>query len=213
MSDPVTPPAANGGEPPAPKPADPPAPAAISLTNEQLKQRLDESKASGTKAVLKSLGFESEDAAKAALKTLKDLQTAQLTDAEKRDARIKELEPLATRATALEGTLAKLVEGQFSRLSEAAQKAIDAVAQGNAEKRLELMTVLEASGGLTPAAPPGPAPKPAPASITPSPAPAPAAGVKTKFDEWQELQKTNSLLGDLFFTQNQRAIEASRPAS
>jgi len=212
MSDPVTPPAAPGGDPPAPatKPADPPAPAAISLTNEQLKQRLDESKASGTKALLKELGFESPDAAKAALKTLKDLQTAQLTEAEKAAARIKELEPTAARAATLEGTLAKLVEGQFSRLPEAAQKAIDAVAQGNAEKRLELMTVLEASGGLAPATP---APKPAPATVTPSPAPAPANGVKSKFDEWQEHMKTSPLLGDLFYQNNARAIESSRPAS
>lgn len=204
-----------GAEPPAVPPAAPapPAPvvAKVELTSEQLTQRLTESGASASKRLLKSLGFESEDAAKAALGKLKDLETASLTEKEKLERQIADLTPKVQRGDAAHARLSALVDAQFKALPEAVQAAIDATAKGDPDKRLDAMAIVAAAQG---AAPPASAPpKPAPVNLTPSPAPAPATGVRTKFDEWQEHQKTSPMLGDLFYNQHQRAIELSRPAS
>jgi hypothetical protein len=221
---PVTAPASQAANTPAsgpPATAVPAAPAAalVNMTSDQLKERLKESGDSATRALLKEIGFDKPDDLKAALKKLGDLETASLTEKEKLEKRIKELEPKALRVDTVTTMLNGLVEAQFKALPASVQQAIDAQASGDPDKRLSLMAVFQASGLLAaasaaaaaaPTTPAAPAPSP-PVSVAPSPAPAPA-GTLTKFQEWEAMRSRSPMLGDMFYQQNQREIERSRPA-
>lgn len=189
------------------------------MTSDALKERLTEASTAATRAMLKGLGFESEEAAKSAIKKLSDLETANLSEKEKLEKRIKELEPLAARTSSVDGMLKSLVDTQFNELPESVRKAIDATANGDPDKRLNLIGIFRASGLLSqspaapaPAAPPTAPPPAAPASVTPSPAPAPS-GTATKFQEWEAMRSRSPMLGDFFYQQHQREIERTRPAS
>jgi hypothetical protein len=167
--------------------------------------------------LLKDLGYEKPEDLKSALKSLKDLQDAGKTEKEKLEARLKELEPKANRHDAVTTMLNGLVETQFNKLPEAVRKAIDAKANGDADKRLEAISLLEASGLLNPAVPapavpPGPSPVPPPASVTPSPAP-PPSGAPSKFQEWELMKARHPIAGDIFYQQNTTEIERTRPAA
>lgn len=188
------------------------------MTSDQLKERLAEAQAAATRSLLKGFGFESEDAAKAALKKLNDLEAEKLSDREKLEKRIKELEPLAARAQTVDGMLRGLVESQFNELPESVRKAIDTTANGDPDRRLELMGLFRASGLLNqqpapaPAAPAAaPVAPPAPVSVAPSPAPTPS-GAPTKYQEWEMMRAKSPLAGDIFYQQHQREIDRTRPA-
>lgn len=98
------------GAAPTPPAGDPPPadPKEIRLSNEQLTERLDRAKTSERKAFLKSLGFESEEAARDAIKAGEAARAAQLT-AEQRLAEQVNAEKLrADRAEA------ELTEARFT---------------------------------------------------------------------------------------------------
>jgi hypothetical protein len=215
MPDEQTP--AGGGTPPAPvtpPPAvvTPPAstPETISLTSEQLKKRLDEASASAQRKYLKSLGFEKDDDLSAALKRLKETDDASKTEHERLKTQLDELSPKAARAAQLEEQIAAIAEEQFKGFPENIQDAIDEIADGDAEDRMTLMSLLRKVGvGAATAAPVSTVTPPANAS--PSPAP-PASGAPTKFQEWESMKTRSPMLGDIFYQQNQREIERTRPA-
>ncbi len=216
----VSPPTQAAPAIPAPAPAKP-NPVEITLSNEALKERLAESAGAATAKLLKELGVKSPDDLKAALKSLEDIKLSQLSEKERLEKTIADLKPKAERHDTVQGMLAKLVEGQFNDLPEAARKAIDSIANGDPDKRLELMGVFKASGLLEKPAPVAApiatpeAPKPgvpAPVSATPSPAPAPG-GATTKFNEWKAMEARSAMLGDLFYQNNMVEIERSRPSA
>lgn len=186
-------------------------PATVSMPSDAFKARLDETAAKGQAKLLKKYGFEKETDLEAALAAAKALQAEKLTETEKRDARIKELEPQALKATQLEQRFAAMINEQFSALPESVQTAIDKTANGDASKRDEAMSMLRASGLLNaaPAAVAAPV-QPAPKTVAPAPAPAPS-GAQTKFQEWEAMRERNPMLGAMFFQNNQHEIEASRP--
>jgi hypothetical protein len=197
---------------PPPAAATPPvsSPETISLTSEQLKKRLDESATAAQRKFLKGLGFEKDEDLTAAIKRLKDSDQANLTEQEKLRAQLAELEPQARRAAVIEAQYATMVEEQFKALPETVQQAIDSEAEGDAEARQILMSVLKKAGlGAAPAVHPGVTP---PASASPSPAP-PPSGAPTKFQEWESMKARSPLAGDIFYQQNQREIERTRPAN
>jgi len=216
----VTPPAS---EPPAAPPVvAPPAPAAqpagpapVSLTSEQLAQRLAESRNSGSSALLKELGFDKADDAKAALAKLKKLEADSLSEKEKLEKRIKELEPQVVAGTTTAELLKAVVEEQFAALPAHVQAAIDADAKGDSAKRFAAMKLIKAASAPDPNAPPAPPPvppKPAPASLGTPPAPPPAGG-QTKFQEWESMKSRAPMLGDIFYRNNQAEIERTRPSA
>lgn len=207
----TTPPA---GAPPAAPPAGGNASTPISMTSEQLKNRLDETRTAAETKLLKSLGFDKTTDAAEFLKKAKELQQSQLTEQEKLQNSVKELEPKAKRADALEQQLTALVDEQFAALPEAARTAIDTVANGNAEKRLEMMRVMRASG-LLGAAPPAPAAPAGPATSAPPANPPTPAGSRTKFDEWQDLEKdpNKRVISSIFYNSHKAEIERARPAT
>jgi len=187
------------------------------MTPAQLKERLAEERGKGTAALLKDLGFEKPDDLKGALGKLKELQDASLSEKERSD---KKLQELTTRTTQLEATdklFRQVVDQQFAKLPEAAQQAIDVVANGDPVQRFTLMQVAAAMQTAptpaTPTTPPGPAPKPPPASSGPGPNPAPSAAAQTKFQEWEAMKARSPMLGDIFYQNNQREIERTRPTA
>jgi hypothetical protein len=181
------------------------------MTSAQLKARLDEATASGASKLLKELGVEKADSLREALKAVREGEAAKLSEKEKLEARIKELEPHEGRAKALGASLTAIAEEQFAALPENVQKAIDAEAAGDPEKRLALMRVLRAAGGAMATTPAAPGVTP-PVTTAPSPAPAPAAGA-TKFTEWEAMRARSPMLGDIFYQTHSREIERTRPAS
>lgn len=225
-----TPPAA---APPAAAPpaATPPAgaapaggePAEIKFTSEALKQRLDEERSRAEKKFLKSLGFEKPEDLSTALKALKDLQSEKLSEKEKLEARIKELEPFQEQAKSYAAELEALANDQFEALPDAWKKAIDDVAAGKASERLRLIKSFKASGLLGAAAPSsggeqqqqGGQPKPpAPKNLAPSGGtPAPKSQTpQSAFEKWAALRRENPVQGALFFQHNQAEIERTAPA-
>lgn len=188
-------------------------PATVSMPSDAFKARLDETAAKGQAKLLKKYGFEKETDLEAALAAAKALQAEKLTETEKRDARIKELEPQAAKATVLEQRFAAMIDEQFRALPESVQTAIDKTANGDASKRDEAMSMLRASGLLNAAPVTAAAPvQPAPKTVAPSPAPTPS-GAQTKFQEWEAMRERNPMLGAMFFQTHQHEIEATRPAS
>lgn len=205
----VAPPAAaTPPEPPTPRSDDSPP---------WLPDRLAKAKTTGRTELLNELGFPDIEAAKTAQAEAKALKEASLTDAEKMKLRLQELEPRAARAAALETRLKSIADSQFAALSEQQQGVVDAVAQGDTEKRLELISVLAAAGASPPPAAPPPEPATPPAPQTPPPAntappgaPPVPAPTRTKFEEYQAIQ--NPMAKALFLRINKREIDASRPA-
>lgn len=185
--------------------------------------RLREAGESGAKALLKSLGYETPEALGAVLKVAKDTQQASLSETQKLQQTIDELKPKAELADKRGQTLERVVKSQFDALPENVRTAIDDVAKGDAEQRATMMDVFRKAGviGAQPAGATGaPAPNgatgapqhPALASTsTAGPPPAPAS-VKSKFDEWQDLEKKNPTMAGIFYDANRLAIEKSRPA-
>lgn len=222
MADPVVPPA--GGDPsanpnpPAPPKNEPPAPEPkpkepIGITSEQLKARLDDSAGAARTALLKELGFKDADAAKAAVKKLAEIEIASLSEKEKLERTISELTPLAQRGSAAIARETARVEAEFKALPEAVQAAIDATANGDADKRREAMAILSAAtAAAKSSAPPAP-PKPAGPSNNGPPPPPPPGGGQTKFQEWEAMRARHPLMADIFYGNHQREIERTRPAS
>lgn len=221
-ADGIVPPGGAGGGaapvvPPAPAAPVPPAAdtkpdaASITMPSDAFKARLAEEGTKAERKFLKSLGFEKAEDLQTVLTTARALQDAQKTDAEKAAARIKELEPQAARAATLAKRFEASVAVDFEKLPENIQKAIDKVADGDAEKRFDQMQVLRDAGllGAVPAAPANPK---APANVAPPGTPPPPSGVKSKFQEWSELRAKSPVHASVFFQLHGPAIEASRPA-
>ena len=210
--EPATTPAATV-PPVVPPPATPPtaAPETVSMTSAQLKQRLDEATAAGASKLLKELGVDKADSIREALKLVREGEQAKLSEKEKLEARIKELEPHATTATQQAALIKELADEQFASLAEPVQQAIDKTAAGDPQKRLDAIRIFRAMQGAQPAAPAAPGVTP-PTTTAPSPAPTPAGGV-TKFQEWESMRARSPMLGDIFYQSHQREIERTRPAS
>lgn len=195
---------------PAAQPEPTPAPVAAAKPAETtqdpppwLPDRLKQARESERKKLLQELGAETPDDLKAKLAKLSELETSQLTEQERTQKLIQELTPKAEQAERLSGLFSSVVESRFSQLSEAQQTAIDAVANGSAEERWKLMSVLDAAIG---AAPP-PAPKPAqtaPQGASPPPSP---ATPKTARDKWIELQRSDPMQASLFYQANAFEIQ------
>lgn len=200
--------------PPAAAAPPPPAEPTISMPSAAFKSRLDEERSKGAAKLLKDLGFEKPEDAQAALKALKAREDADLSEKQRLEKRVKELEALEPKAKAYEAQLTAIVEEQFAALPENIQKAIDDVAGGVATERARVMKTFRAHGLIggpaAPAAPkpPGPANPPGPNS----PPPPPAVATNTKFHEWQEKAKSSRVAGAIFYRDHHAEIEASRPA-
>jgi hypothetical protein len=215
---PAVPPVAPPPVPPAAPLTAPPGPAKVELTSDQLKQRLDESRAAGGTAkeqeLLKTLGYKTLAEAQAVLNAVKAKADAELSEIDRLKKENGELKPRADRAAKLEETFKHMVDQQFGELPENVRTAIDSIANGDPDERLRMMSVMRAAGVLNPApaAPPPPA-KPAPANTAGAGGNPKPAESKTKFETWDALKREGKdVAASIFYTANQADIEKSRPA-
>jgi hypothetical protein len=206
---------ANGTGAPAGSAPAPGAKEAIGITAEQLKQRLDETRAAAETAALKKLGFESYAAAERQQKALREWQDSQKSEAEKIATRIAELEPLAARAPKLEGLLGDLLKEQIAALPESIRKVVEENAK-SPEEQLNLLKMFRASGAIdavTKAGAPAPAVPPPAATAPAAGAPKPGSpGPQNAFEAWKALESNAATRAQaaVFYQLNRTAIERDR---
>jgi len=196
--------------------AQPPAASASSQNDTApawLPERLKQAKESAERAILEQLGVQNVDDLKSRLTKARELEQQQMTESEKAAARIKELESSLPKLQQAESTLKSMIEDQFESLSDAQKAAIDAVANGDAMSRWQLMQVVRAAsaGQETQPAPPKPPAQTVPAG-TPRPPAAPAPA-QTKFEMWQDRSKRNPIEASIFYNANMAEIERTRPTA
>lgn len=189
---------------PAPQPAAPPAPGAEPAW---LADRLDRER----RAVLKALGVEKVDDAKAALDAYKQAQDAAKTEAEKTAERIAALTRASARADELEEIAKSRVAYELGRLTPEQQAAVSAIAGTDAAAQLKAITALTptwAASAPPAAAPPAAAPPPAtsaPPPVAPPPAGQQVSGVDHKA-EYQRLKATNPIAAGAYLNAHSREI-------
>lgn len=213
----------------APPSAEPPAKtgAKVEMTSDELKRRLDQTRASALADFIKGLGVTDEAALKAAVTEHKRLEDEKRTDLEKRDARIKDLEPKAARASELEAIVKAVAEEQAAGLTDAMRAAVDQLAGEDPARRI---AAIKAFRGALPAAPlaasapppVAPAAQPKPpiqpgANTAPPPAPSPSGVVSPHVDylaTWNALKERpdGGYSAGLFYSKNAAAIIAAQKA-
>lgn len=218
---PPKPPEGGGGAPPGAPPAAPPAGGGDQEPS-WLKGRLEREQETTRKAILAELGVPDVKDGKAALAELKKRQDAEKSDLEKKDGRIKELEPQAARAVELEKTVKARADVELAALTEEQKTAVKAIAGDDPAKVLTAIDTLKPTWKAAPAAPPpgAPPPKPAPGSTTaagPPPAPAAPPATVDHLALYDELQKSNPMQAahyrELYGAQITAAREAKRKTS
>jgi hypothetical protein len=117
------------------------------MSLDQFNARLAKERDAGVAQLLKGLGVEKIDDAKARIAKAAELEKAQLSENEKRDLALKEATTKAARADALEATIAKHAKTQFEGLkSEAMKKYVQTIAGDDPQKRLDAIIAAEESG-------------------------------------------------------------------
>lgn len=89
------------------------------MSIEQFNARLQAEREAATRAAIGSLGVESLEAAKARIAKATELERAQMSEAEKITARLKELEPAAAKATEFEAALKAHLAAREAAIPEA----------------------------------------------------------------------------------------------
>jgi hypothetical protein len=140
---------------PVAAPAPAPAPAAASpevADPKWLNERIAKAKASAEAATLKALGVQSVDDAKAKIAAAQKAEDDKKTELEKKEERIKALEPSAAEATRLKEMAARLATGALSLLTAEQQAAVKALAGDDAARQLETIEALRPTWGTAAAA-------------------------------------------------------------
>lgn len=188
--------------------------APVGLNSEQLATRLEETRKAEQARVLKELGLSSLADGKKSFETLKALQQANLSEQEKVAASLKEAEARAAEGSTFKKLFSGVVEAQFAALPKNVQDVIDAQAAGDPVMRFNLMEIAKALAPATPATAASPAvaaPPPLANQGNTPPAPQPAP-VRSKLDEFNDLQRTRPQAAGLFYSLHRTEIEAARAA-
>jgi hypothetical protein len=182
-----------------------------------LPDRLRRSEEAARKAILKELGVENPKDAKAALDAYKAVQEANKSELQKAQERAAALEAKANERDQYRSAVEAQAAADLASLSPEQRAAVEALAGDDPLKVSTAIRALRPTWAApaapgNPSAPAAPAPMAAPANTAaPAAAPRPTSP-KSKWDEFQELERTNPRAAGIFHTLNQRAIEASRPA-
>jgi hypothetical protein len=203
--------------PPSPvaPPATPPSATAqpVGLTSDQLKARLDETRMSALAQYAKTAGYNSVEELNTAIKAARDAEQSRLSETERLQKELERLKPVEGNYATLKAQYDAYASREFAALPEAAQKAIDAQAGGDAVKRMQLIELGRAAGwiGGSPVTPSAQAP--APVTTGPSaPAPSPVT-TQTAFQKWQAFQQTDmsGIQAKIFYEKNRAEIERTKP--
>jgi hypothetical protein len=216
----------NTGASPATSPTPPSAQPSAPATGEEYKAmtpdafatRLRSERDAGVKAMLSSLGIETPEALKSALTKAREVEQAQMTEAQRVQAKLAELEPKAKGYDEARTVLAETVSADLAALPANVRAFIESTTPDDPVARRRALNAARANGLMptganpaapaTPAAPPNPATTIAPAGpTTPKP-----AGTLTTYEQWNDLkQRGQSARAAQFYSANRKAIEATRP--
>lgn len=128
------------------------------MTLEQFNARLQAEREAGAKGALGAIGVESVDVAKARVAKAAELERASLSESEKAQARIKELEPAAANAAKFEEALKRQLKATLESIPEAKRGLLDlAPAETDPVARLDWITNARAKGLFNDVAPATPA--------------------------------------------------------
>lgn len=142
---------ANGGEAPEAQPKETPKPLPNGVPNEEPQEgqepnwftrRMEQATKSAASEVLKGLGVESLDAAKEKLLELQKIKDDQLSEQERTQKRIQELEPQAQRAAVLEKSLGVYAQKEMASLTAEQSAAVKAIAGDDHARILETINQL-----------------------------------------------------------------------
>jgi len=142
-----------------------------------LPMRLEQAKRSATGEVLKALGVENVEAAKAAIDKARAIEEQSKSELQRLTDKVTGLEPVATKARALEDRLTRLADVELGKLTEAQRAAVLAIAKDDKTAALDTIEALRPTWAAiaTPAAAPLPAPAKTTAATAAPPASAPSA--------------------------------------
>ncbi len=204
-----------------------------------LPERIKRAEESAQKALLKSLGFEKADDAKAAIGDLKKRQDAEKTETERLTAEVTTLKARAAKADEYEAIYAAQVATELAKLTPEQSALVIELAGDDVAKRAKTIERMRASGMLNPpvtvtpvtpvvpvvapvvapAAVVAPVPVVAPAPVTPAntapPAggPNPATGLQeSRVATYERLKGENASLAATYLLSNLAAITAERKA-
>jgi hypothetical protein len=181
---------------------------AVKLTTAQLDERLERERMK----VLRALGVETEEDAKAALADLQKRQDAEKTELQRLQEQVAALQGVTTERDALLTVVGQRAANELATLSDEQREAVQALAGDDPHKQLHAIETLR----KTWAKPPGGngEPVPAPATTTPtSPAPtAPTASAEDHLGEWERLQSNDPFGAAHYYLSNQAVIEQQRKA-
>lgn len=195
-----------------------PAPAEPEKEPHWLPDRLRRSEEAARKAILKELGVENPKDAKAALDAYKADQEAKKSELQRAQERAAALEAAAAERDQYRSAVEAQAAADLATLTPEQRAAVESLAGDNPLKVSNAIRALRptwaapATASVAPTAPAAPAPMAAPANTAaPAAAPRPTSP-KSKWDEFQELDRSNPRAAGLFYSLNKLAIEASRPA-
>lgn len=208
---PVAPPSTQAAPPTAPAPT---APRADDQNPPWLADRLERER----KAMLKTLGVESEDDAKKALADFKAKQDAEKTEAQRNAEKLSELDRTKARASELEATVKGRATRELAGLTEAQRVAVIAIAGDDPAAQLKTIDALASTWAAPATTATAPAttttpPATAPASATTAPPrSAPPDTTQTQAspkETYQRLKATNPVQAAAFLKQHAHEIYPS----
>jgi hypothetical protein len=160
---------------------------------------------------LKSLGFESEEDAKAALESRRVAAEAAKTTEQKLLEATQAHKKLEKQLAERDELVAKTAAAKLAGLTESQRAAIEATAGKDPLLQLSMIEAFAptwaTSAAPAPAAPIAPRPAHTAAPAPPPPAP---GGPKTDFEKWNDLKTTDPVGASLFYQMNSMRIEQSR---
>lgn len=170
-----------------------------------IKPRLEREAAAAEARILKSLGVSSVDEAKAKFADAQKVLDAQLSEQERQNKRLAELEPTAARVGALEATVREYADRELAGLTDLQRASVASLAGDDPAKILKALEVLRPTWA---AAKPPEAPQQKP-DTTSAAAPTPPAAKREHVDHkavFAELQKSNPFAAAQYIQRHARAI-------
>lgn len=189
-------------QPSAPAPQEP----------EWLPQRLERAKASAQSDMLRALGVQSVDDAKALVDAARKLEEERKTEAQRTAERIAALEPKAKQADDLASKLGRYADAELGKLSESQRAAVLAIAGEDRARALDVIealrptwasasTQVEQAQHQQVAAPRPPPASTSAATVAQSGAPAQSALVDHKA-EYERIRGINPVLGSRYLLEH-----------
>ena len=181
--------------------------------------RIEQAKRAERAAILAELGIEDPKAGKEAIAAYRAHQEANKTELQRAMDRAAALEPLAKERDIYRARVEVMTSSELAALAPEQRTVVESIAGNDPIKIADTIALLKPTWARSaiapPVAPPAPPLPTAPANAAPSGSPPPKPGaVKTKYDEWQDLETSGKRnAANMFYSAHAGSIEQTRPVS